>query len=103
MKPIIIVMLLVDAAMLLTVIYSVVIKKPSPAQPEPLWRSLAISLLVAGMVSERIGESHTGTSGAELLQTAGMVLLGMAVMSILVSARKRRGTAPVQEADPLRG
>jgi len=94
MKPIVIVMLLVDAAMLLTVIYSVVIKKPSPDKPEPLWRSLAISLLVAGMVSQRIGQSHAGGSGAELLQAAGLVLLGMAVMSILVSARKRRGTSP---------
>ena len=93
MKPIIAVMLFVDVFMLLVVAYAVVIKKPSAERPEPLWRSLAISLLVAGMVSVRIADSHSGGAGAEPLEVAGLLLTGMAVMSLLVAVRKRQRTA----------
>ena len=91
MRPIIAVMLSVDVAVFLVVSFAVVIRKFSPDRPHPLLRSLAIPLLIAGMGSTRIGDSHPSAVGVELLQSAGLLLMGMAIMSILFALRKRRG------------
>ena len=91
MKPIIIVMLAVVAAMLVTVVYTVTMKAPTEAQRRPFWSSLAISLLVVGGTSLNIGDSHEGASGADLLELAGTLLMGMGLMALLVQFRLRRG------------
>lgn len=91
MRPIFIVMFLVDVAMFAAIAYAVAIRKPSVERPRPLWRSLAMPMLVAGMVSSRIAGDHPDTLGAEFLQNVGLIYIGMALMTVLVALRQRRG------------
>lgn len=91
MRPIIAVMLLLDVATLLFVSFAVVFKKPSPDRPHPRWPNLATPLLVAGWVSMKIGDRYPTGTGVEIVHNSGLVLMGMAIMSVLVAFRKRRG------------
>jgi hypothetical protein len=90
-KPIIILMFFVQAAILLVTVYVVALRKPTPARPGPVWSSLAISLMVVGMVSNEIAQSHLGRAGADILSFTGAILIGMAVMAALLLFKGRRG------------
>jgi len=90
MRPIIIVMLCVQAAILLATIFAVAVRKPTAARPVPVWSSLAISLLVVGMASNTIAENHGGAPGADILGFCGPLLIGMGVMAALLLFNQRR-------------
>ena len=94
MRPIIVVVLLLDVAMFLFVSFIVAVRKPSPARPHPRWRSVAFPLLAAGWVSMKIGERYPTGTGVEIVRNSGLFLMGMAIMSVLVAFRKRRGLGP---------
>ena len=91
MRPIIAVVLLLDVAMVLFVIFVVAFKRPPPDRAYPRWRNLAIPLLTAGWVSMKIGERYPTGTGVEIVRTFGPVLMGMAIMCVLVALRERRG------------
>ena len=92
MKPIVIIMLAVDAALLLVAAWTVLKTKPAPGRPRPIWSSLAMSLVVTAMVSFEIADRHRGGDGGELLEYASGLLMGMGLMSLLVLLRQRLGT-----------
>ncbi|HEX5184228.1 MAG TPA: hypothetical protein VFW19_13910 [Allosphingosinicella sp.] len=91
MKPIIIVMLCVQALFVLVAIFSV-LKKPNSARSRPIWSSLAIGLILAAATSFDIADKHRGADGSELLEYGSGVMLGMAILSLLVLLRQRLGT-----------
>ena len=91
MKPIIIVMLFVQAAIILATLYAVIIRKPTQQRPGPLWTSLATSLLVVGISSNTIAQNHTAQPGVDIMNFVGAMLFGMAIMCALVAFRQRRG------------
>ena len=90
MRPIIIVMLCVQAGILLATIFAVAGRPPTAARPVPVWSSLAISLFVVGMTSNTIAEDHRGAPGADILGFGGPLLLGMGVMAALMLFNQRR-------------
>lgn len=90
MRPIIVVILMLDVAMFLFVSFIVAIRRSSPDRPHPRWRNLAIALLAAGWVSIKIGERYPTGTGVEIMRTLGPVLMGMAIMCVLVAVRNRR-------------
>lgn len=90
MKPIIVVMLCVQAAILLVTIFTVAVRSPTARRPKPIWSSLAVSMLVIGMTSNTIAEDHSGAAGADILGFVGPMLIGMAVMAALLLFRQRR-------------
>lgn len=90
MKPIIIVMLCVQAGILLATIFAVAVRKPTAARPVPMWSGLAISLFVVGMTSNTIAEDHGGAPGADILGFGGPLLIGMGLMAVLVLLSQRR-------------
>ncbi|HEY1606531.1 MAG TPA: hypothetical protein VGF77_13140 [Allosphingosinicella sp.] len=92
MKPIIIVMLCVDAAMFLVTILTALKARPRPGRPRPVWSSLAVSLLITASVSFQIADKHRGSDGGELLEYCSGVLLGMAIFSVLALLRQKMGT-----------
>ena len=92
MKPILIVMLCVQAAMLLAVIYVVAVRKPTAERPGPIWSSLAVSLFVIGMASTNIAEHHAGRAGADIVSFDGGIFIGMGLLAALVLFRQRRDT-----------
>lgn len=92
MKPIIIVMLCIQVALILIAVYIVAIRKPTQERPGPLWSSLASSLLVGGITSNMIAQDHSGQPGADIMTFLGAALFGMAIMSALVAFGRRRGT-----------
>ena len=92
MKPLIIVMLVLDAALFLITVLTVLRAKPQPGRPRPIWSSLAISLLVTASVSFQMADNHPGAYGGELVKYVSGVLLGMGILSLLVLLRQRLGT-----------
>jgi hypothetical protein len=92
MRAIVIVMLVVQAAMLLTVVWTMLFARPSAGQGRrPVWSSLAISLVIVGAASWNIGESREGQPGADIVMYIAPLLLGMGLMAALMSLRQRRG------------
>ena len=90
MRPIIMVMLAVDVAMLLAVAFAVTIARPRDRR-RPIWSSLAISLVVCAVASWNIAEGRGGQPGADILQDGALLLLGMGLMAIFMAIRQRRG------------
>ncbi len=90
MKPIIILMLCVQAGILLVTVFTVAVRKPSAARPVPVWSSLAISLFVVGMVSNTIAEDHLSAVGADILRFGGAFPIGMGLMAALMLLSQRR-------------
>jgi hypothetical protein len=91
MKPIILVMLAVDAGMILACAIAVAFAKSTPQRSRPQWPALIVALAVAGSTSLRIADRHAGQAGADILLSGGSLLFGMALMGAFVAARKRRG------------
>ena len=93
MKPIIILMLCVQAGILLATVFAVAVRKASAARPFPVWSSLAISLFIIGMTSNTIAEGHPGAPGADIVGFGGPLLIGMGLMAALMLFRQRRAGA----------
>ncbi len=96
MRPIIIVMLLVDLGIVLATAFAVAMRNPTPDRLRPIWASFVISLLIGGSTSLNIAGDHDGQPGADILAFAGPMMVGMAIMGALVAYRERRDavTAP---------
>lgn len=91
MRPIIMLMLAVDVALVLVTAWTILTAKPQPGRPRPIWSSLAISLIVCASASFQIAGRHDLSAGARLLDYASGVLLGMGLLSLLVLVRQRLG------------
>ena len=92
MKPIIITMLVVEALVFLVAILTAALK-PSTEGRRPMWTSIAISLVIVASGANSIAGHHSGQPGTDLLQAGAMVLIGMAIMTIMMALRQRRGIA----------
>lgn len=90
MRPIIIVMLLVDLGIVLATAYGVSVRRPTADRLRPIWSSFVISLLVGGSTSANIAGDHAGSPGADVLAFVGPAMIGMAIMGALVAFRERR-------------
>jgi tellurite resistance protein TehA-like permease len=91
MRPIIIVMLAVQALLILVTIATVLTAKPRPERTRPIWSSLAIALIISATASFQIADHHPGADGSELLQYGSGMLFGMGLLSLLVLMRQRLG------------
>ena len=96
MRPIIMIMLLVDLGIILATAFGVAIRKPGADRLRPIWISFVVSLLIGGSTSLNIAGDHDGQPGADILEFLGPLMIGMAIMAALVAWRERRaaGTAP---------
>jgi hypothetical protein len=92
MKPIIIVMLAVQAALILVTAFTILKAKPSPGRPRPIWSSLAIALIITASTSYQIADNHRSADGGELLEYGSGILMGMGLVCLLVLLRQRLGT-----------
>ena len=90
MKPIIITMLAVDAALIFVVAWSVIFAKWAEDRPKPNWAGIIIPLVVAAGASQRIADKHDGQPGADLVLFVSALLFGMALMGAFVAWRTRR-------------
>jgi len=89
MKPIILVMLAVQAAILIVTVWTMLSKRRAP-NGRQMWSGLAISQIIISGTSIRIAASHTGQPGADLLATGAPLILGMALMTVLIILRERK-------------
>jgi hypothetical protein len=93
MRPIILVMLLVDLGIVLATAYGVAVRRPTADRLRPIWSSFVISLLVGGSTSVNIAGDHVGSPGADVLAFVGPLMVGMAIMAAIVAFRERRAAA----------
>lgn len=98
MRAIIAVMLAVQVGMLIAVA-AAVLRRPAPGRRLPIWSSLTIPPLIAGMVSFQIADRHDHAAGAEILRFGAAVLLGIAISMALVGLRERRSAAGQDASD----
>jgi hypothetical protein len=91
MKPIIMVMLAVQAGIVLVAVYTVLTAKAGGAERRPVWSGLIIALVICAGTSWQIGEKHEGQQGADILMYVSPLLFGMAIMGALFAIRRRRG------------
>lgn len=95
MRPIIIMMLAVQAGIFLTAAYTVMFGRPKPTTSRlPIWSSLAISLVIVAGASWNIAERRAGEPGADILLYGAPLLLGMGLMAVFMLFRQRRGLDP---------
>ena len=92
MKTIIVAMLVVEAAVFLVTIFTAVFKSSTEAR-RPIWTGLVISLVIVASAANSIAGRHSGQPGTDILQGGSMVLIGMAIMTIMIAIRQRRGLA----------
>jgi len=90
MKPIIVVMLAVQAAMFLVAVVMIGFA-PATRRRRPVWSGLVFVMLITAGTSTRIANSHAGQPGTDFLATGAPLLIGMAVMGVLIMLRQRRG------------
>lgn len=91
MKPIIVVMLCAQVAVLLAITFSVALGRPFRARQRPVWPSLAICLFIVAASSLNIAGSHANAEGVDILQFGAPVLIGMGLMCVLLFVRERGG------------
>ena len=90
MRPILIVMLAVQAGILLATIFAVCLRKPTAARPGPIWSSLAVALFIVGMTSNQIARDHPGAPGTDIIAFGSPLLIGMALMCLLLLFKELR-------------
>lgn len=90
MRPIIVIMLLLDLTIVLVAAYAVALRTPTADRPRPIWFSFIISLLIGGSTSLNIASDHPADSGADILGFVGPMMIGMALMAALIALRQRR-------------
>ena len=100
MRPIILLMLAVDIAIILASAFGIAMRKPSADRLRPMWASFVVSLLVGGSTSVNIAGDHAGQPGADILGFVGPTMIGMAIMAALVAYRQRRDAATVAHDEP---
>jgi drug/metabolite transporter (DMT)-like permease len=86
-------MLCVQAAILGATFYMVAIRRPTAERPGPVWPGVATMLLIAGIGSNSIAQSHIGREGADIVGFIGAMLIGMAVMGALMLFSEKRDRA----------
>jgi len=91
MRPLIMLMLAVQAGIFLVTAWTILFSRPVAGRPRPVWSSLAIALVIVSGASWNIGESHAGEPGADILMYVAPLLLGIGIMAALVLLRQRRG------------
>jgi drug/metabolite transporter (DMT)-like permease len=92
MKPLLMVMLAVQAGMFLAAIYVIVFQRGDrPDRRRPIWSSLAFALTIVAATSWQVADKHQGQPGADLIAYGAPLLLGMGIACALVLIRKRRG------------
>jgi hypothetical protein len=91
MKPLIMLMLAVQAGIFLATVWTILFARPAAGRPRPIWPGLALALVIVAGTSWNIGESHAGQPGADILMYGSPLLLGMAIMAALLLLRQRRG------------
>ena len=91
MRPIIIVMLSVQAVIFLATACTILFRKLAPDRARQVWASLAISLAIVATGSWQIADRHAASPGADVLQFGAPFLLGMAIMALLMRIRVQRG------------
>jgi drug/metabolite transporter (DMT)-like permease len=91
MKPLIMLMLAVQAGIFLVTVWTILFARPAAGRPRPIWSGLALALVIVAGTSWNIGESHAGQPGADILMYGAPLLLGMAIMAALLLLRQRRG------------
>ena len=91
MRPIIIVMLLVDLGIVLATAFGVAMRKPTADRLRPIWSTFVIALLIGGSTSLNIAGDHGGQPGADILAFVGPMMVGMAIMGALIALRERHG------------
>jgi|KBSSwiStaDraftv2_1062776.scaffolds.fasta_scaffold51356_2 hypothetical protein len=91
MKPIILAMLAVQAAIILVTFWTVLFRRETPGDNRPVWSGLVFVMLITAGTSTRIANSHAGQPGTDFLATGAPLLIGMAVMGVLIMLRQRRG------------
>ena len=91
MRPLIMVMLAVQAVIFLGTAWAVMFGRASPRNPRrPVWSSLVISLVIVASASWNIADHHSGEEGADILQFGAALLLGMGLMAVFMLIRQRR-------------
>ena len=90
MRPIETVMLAVMALALLSAAFAIVVRRPTPARPRPIWTSLGFALVIIASVSWQIADKHAGDLGSQFLQYGSPLTLGFAIAMILMALRERR-------------
>ena len=90
MKAIVITMLIIEAAVFLVAIFATAFAR-SASGKRPLGTGIAISLIIVSVAASSISNRHAGQAGADMLQAGAMVLIGMAIMTALMTLRQRRG------------
>jgi peptidoglycan/LPS O-acetylase OafA/YrhL len=90
-KPIIIVMLIIQLGVLLATAVAVLRRRRGDGQM-PVWSSFAVSLLVVGLASITISGDHAGSPGADVVAFGGPFLIGMGLMAALLLLSQRAGT-----------
>ena len=98
MRPIIIVMLLVDLGIVLATAFAVAMRKPTADRLRPIWSSFVISLVIGGSTSLNIAGDHPGKPGADILAFVGPMMIGMAIMGALIALRERHGAGAAPTA-----
>ena len=98
MRPIIVVMLLVDLGIVLATAFGVAMRKPTAERLRPVWYSFVVALLIGGSTSLNIAGDHVGKPGAEILAFVGPMMIGMAIMGALVALRERHSTSAAPPA-----
>ena len=91
MRPIIVVMLLVDLGIVLATAFGVAMRKPTADRLRPIWSTFVIALLIGGSTSLNIAGDHDGQPGADILAFVGPMMVGMAIMGALIALRERHG------------
>ena len=92
MRPIIVVMLLVDLGIILATAFGVAMRKPTAERLRPVWYSFVVALLIGGSTSLNIAGDHDGQPGGDILAFVGPMMIGMALMGALIALRHRYGT-----------
>jgi hypothetical protein len=92
MKPIVMLMLAVQAGIILVAVWTV-LKAPDAGERKPVWSGLAVALAIIAGTSIRIADTHAGQPGADILEVGAPLLLGMALMAVLLILRERRSVS----------
>ena len=84
MRPIIIVMLIVQIAIFIVTAVATLTARAERPRARSLWSSLAFALVIISATSWQIADKHETEQGADLLHYGSPLLLGMALMCALM-------------------
>ncbi len=85
-------MLIVQGAMFLVVVFTALTRKPGDLRTRRTWFSLSIPTITAAAASWGLADNHAGDRWAEWLAIGAPVLLGMGIAFALMAIREKRFT-----------